>query len=301
MADHAQATARLIDRPGGFHPPRTGRIDEIPSLRTLDVTTLADGLSYGHSGYVERGFAHEKGFYRDIVSMAGFDAGERVLDLGCGFGRWSVFLAEVNRTVAGVDPMGGRLHIARNLSRHLGLDNAHYVTGDAADLPFPDGSFDAAWCFSALHYIDRDRGLAELHRVLVPGGRLFVALYFGLGRMIALLCDAFTSHGRDHPDFRFAMQALRAGPNVGGPPNFSTGEGLAGMFAAQGFEITRRVGLDDGPVGFATPSEARLLASPAAVAARFLEDTEFRNWLIAECPRLTRAFDYNLSFVATAA
>jgi SAM-dependent methyltransferase len=48
-----------------------------------------------------------------------------------------------------------------------------YVRGDAADLPFRDGSFDAVCCFAALYFIeDPMRAIAELARVLAPGGRV---------------------------------------------------------------------------------------------------------------------------------
>ena len=57
--------------------------------------------------------------------------------------------------------------------RDTASGNVAYVRGDARDLPFRDGSFDAVCCFAALYLIEEPmRALAEIVRVLAPGGRV---------------------------------------------------------------------------------------------------------------------------------
>jgi SAM-dependent methyltransferase len=299
MLDHS--LKRLKPAPSAAETearPRRGAIDAVPDLTRLDLPRLAEGHSYGHSGYVERGFTSDKDFYRGIVEAAGFDREETVLDVGCGFGRWSVFLGEVNASVTGIDPMDGRLIIARNLAARLELDNTTFARASSGDLPFAERSFDAAWCFSALHFVDRAETLDELHRVLVPGGRLFVGMYFSVGRMIALLCYAFQAGGWDHPDFDFAATALESGHTADGPPNYGTPSGIEEVLDAHGFAIERRFDIDAGRAAILSGEEIVMLHDPVALVRRFREEPEYRARLLADYPRLTRALDDNLSVLA---
>jgi SAM-dependent methyltransferase len=279
---------------------RRGRIDALGDLTAFDLSPFARGQGFGRSGYVERGFTSDAEFYRHLVADAGFDRGERILDLGCGFGRWSIFLAEVNRTVTGIDPMGGRLAIARNLAAHLDFDNTTFVAGSGNALPFAADDFDAAWCYSTLHFLDRRRALAELRRVLVPGGRLFVALYFAVGRMVALLCESYAKGGWDDADVALAIHALEAGAAGDGAPNMATAAELDAIMARHGFRIERRFDIDSGRATPLSDEERALFDDPPALVARFRADDGFRARLLADYPRLCRGHDYNLSFLARA-
>ncbi|MCP4326810.1 MAG: class I SAM-dependent methyltransferase [Alphaproteobacteria bacterium] len=284
-------------RPGSERP-RRGAIDAVPDLTGLDLSSLAEGHNYGHSGYVERGFTNEATFYRDIVAGANFDHDEDILDLGCGFGRWSVFLAEVNRSVTGIDPMGGRLTIARNLSARLAFDNTVFAGGTSNELPFTEAQFDGAWCFSALHFVDRSQTLEELRRVLRADGRLFVGLYFAVGRMIALLCYAFEDGGWQDPDFAFAARALQTGAAAAGPPNFGTVDEIDAIMGGHGFRVERFFDLDPGRSAILSAEETEMLSDPAHLVHRFRSEAAFRERLLSDYQRLCHAFDYNLSFLA---
>jgi len=88
------------------------------------------------------------------------------LDLGCGGGLYFDVLAAAGRTVVGLDRSADQLRIARGRSRHV-------VQGDAAALPFADGTFPAvATILISTDVDDFTAVLAEAHRVLAPGGRL---------------------------------------------------------------------------------------------------------------------------------
>ncbi len=99
--------------------------------------------------------------------------GMRVLDFGCGPGSISVGLAQAVEPgeLHGVDMEESQIEIARAAAAAGGHGNAHFQTGDVTDLPFEDGYFDAAHCHAVLmHVPDTERALAEVRRVLRPGG-----------------------------------------------------------------------------------------------------------------------------------
>jgi ubiquinone/menaquinone biosynthesis C-methylase UbiE len=109
-----------------------------------------------------------------ILDLAGDVAGRRILDVGCGAGPLLEALRGRGAIVTGVDPSTKILELAR---RRLG-DSAALQQADLSyPLPFPDGAFDDVIVCLVLHYLqDWTVPLAELRRVLAPGGRLIVAV-----------------------------------------------------------------------------------------------------------------------------
>lgn len=105
--------------------------------------------------------------------------GDRVLDLACGTGLNFPHLRELAGAcghVTGVDLTPAMLNIARTMIITNGWKNVEVREADAANLPFPDASFDKAIVSFALTIIpDYVRAIQEVWRVLVPNGR-FVAL-----------------------------------------------------------------------------------------------------------------------------
>ncbi len=97
----------------------------------------------------------------------------RVVDLGCGTGVALVALAPFVRTVVGVDREAAMLEAAA--SRVAALPNVELRRGGLEALPLADGEVDAAVCLLVLHHVpELAPVLKEVHRVLVPGGRLCV-------------------------------------------------------------------------------------------------------------------------------
>ncbi len=97
----------------------------------------------------------------------------QLLDVGCGPGAITVGLAGVVAPgeVVGVDFQATQVDQARALAAERGVVNARFEIGDAYQLPFPDGSFDALFAHAVLmHLRDPVRALAEMRRVLRPGG-----------------------------------------------------------------------------------------------------------------------------------
>jgi SAM-dependent methyltransferase len=101
-----------------------------------------------------------------------------VLDAGCGAGRDLAWFEARGAVVSGVDVSEGMLRQAGTRVRGR-LERA-----DLRALPFADASFDAVWCMAVLLHLpkaDAPAALAELHRVLRPGGLLAVTLKRGAG------------------------------------------------------------------------------------------------------------------------
>ena len=111
----------------------------------------------------------------ELGRAAGLKAGDLVLDVGCGLGGPSRYLAATyGCTVQGIDLSADFVAAATDLAERTGLAHTvSYAPGNALALPFPDGSFDVAWTqHVAMNIGDRSRLYAEIHRVLRPGGRL---------------------------------------------------------------------------------------------------------------------------------
>jgi len=110
--------------------------------------------------------------HRIALAMLSISPGERVLDVACGPGNFTrdFALAAGKGLVVGIDSSATMLGVA---VRDNPMGNIAYVRGDACELPFRDGAFDAVCCFAALYLIEQPiLALAEIVRVLAPGGRL---------------------------------------------------------------------------------------------------------------------------------
>jgi demethylmenaquinone methyltransferase/2-methoxy-6-polyprenyl-1,4-benzoquinol methylase len=111
---------------------------------------------------------------RRAADLAGVGPGDRVLDVATGTGELAVELARRVRPggeVVGTDFSEGMLGRARAKAQ----DGVRFAWGNALDLPFPDASFAAATVgFGARNFADLERGLAEMARVVRPGGRVVV-------------------------------------------------------------------------------------------------------------------------------
>ncbi|MEV7773333.1 methyltransferase domain-containing protein [Kitasatospora sp. NPDC086791] len=120
--------------------------------------------------------------------------GARVLDAGCGAGVVArAMAARFGLVVTGVDVLDFHLAEARRLSARAALDDrTAFSWGDYHELPFADDEFDGAYSMETLvHSYDPPRALAELHRVLRPGGRLVL-----LGPMSTVPLEELTPDAR---------------------------------------------------------------------------------------------------------
>jgi len=124
------------------------------------------------SAYAEEVMPMFTAFAREALRLAEVSQGTRVLDVACGPGTLSLLAAEAGARVDALDFSPEMIALLRQRAP-AGVEPR---IGDGQNLPYADASFDAAFSmFGLIFFPDPPRGLRELHRVLVPGGRAVIS------------------------------------------------------------------------------------------------------------------------------
>jgi len=184
---------------------------------------IVRGYCWGRFGILRQRFLDEIGQY--------LPARGRVLDVGCGFGLFSLYYASVRPEleIAGLDRNARRIAMARAAAGRLGLGNVRYEVGDARD--FRGGAlFDAAYMLDIVHHIPEDAVrplLEQLAKVLPAGGRLLIK---DVDRRPAWK--------------RWFTHALDKVMDPGTPVRYWAGEELQALAEAVGFRVYRHLMVD---------------------------------------------------------
>ena len=116
--------------------------------------------------------------YFDVVEDGMVTPDSLVLDVGCGSGRWTKFLAPRAGFIEAVDPSDAVLTAQRFLGD---LDNVRLTQAGVDELPFADDSFDFVFSLGVLHHIpDTAQAMRRCVAKLKPGGHFLVYLYYDL-------------------------------------------------------------------------------------------------------------------------
>jgi ubiquinone/menaquinone biosynthesis C-methylase UbiE len=116
----------------------------------------------------------------------------KILDLGCGYGQKSLFMASLGWEVTALDIDLKKLDFLKEKAKEY-HSQINVVKGSMDNLPFQDRVFDAVICLSTIHhqkFYSIQNTLSEIHRVLRPGGRLFFDILstkdasYAIGEMI---------------------------------------------------------------------------------------------------------------------
>jgi ubiquinone/menaquinone biosynthesis methyltransferase len=185
-------------------------------------------------------YGQDRRWKRRLVALAGLRADDRVLDLACGTGDILFAAAPRVRQAVGMDLTHRMLQLARRRATQEG-PSCQWVTGDMLALPFPDGHFTVVTTGYGLRNVpDLDRSIAEIRRVLAPGGRLlsldfnrpgqpvvravYLAYLTLVGSALGLVL-----HG-DPDTYRYIPESIRRYPGA---------HGVAELIRAHGFADVR--------------------------------------------------------------
>lgn len=203
--------------------------------------------------------------YRLIATELNLTPEDRVLDVACGSGEFLAAFAWQARHVAGIDLSEAKVALARErLADRLASGTADVVRGDAAALPWEEGTFSAVTCNDAFPFFPvPERVLAEMFRVLRPGGRMLM--------QIGMRWPNGVPKHMPHPRAHFDVAdegAVRKLVESAGFGEVSISYGLVGGESRLGNWMCRQLGGSDEIrlVGAAKP-DVPVIGSPRAGAA----------------------------------
>ncbi|MFF0343148.1 class I SAM-dependent methyltransferase [Kribbella sp. NPDC004875] len=181
-----------------------------------------------------------------MLNLAGDVDGRHILDVGCGSGPLSAALRDRGATIAGFDVSAAMLELAR---RRLG-DDVDLRVGDLAKpLPYDDAAFDDVMASLVLHYLeDWTNPLAELRRVLKPGGRLILSLNH------PIVQTALDPNAKYFDVAEFSFDAEHAGHTVTYTIWHRPLQAMSDAFTKAGFRISV---ISEPPIAEDTPIDLR--------------------------------------------
>ncbi len=213
----------------------TKKLDLIEHISTKDkkqryVNQMFERISHRYDFFtVFFSYGMDRGWKRKLIEMLALKGNERVLDLACGTG--DITFAEGHELptgeAVGLDITQGMLVIAERKRRELNMNNVRFQRADIMRLPYADESFDCVTGGYALRNVPDIAGaLAEIQRVLKPGGRFF-SLDFGhpqfqlyrwgyLNYLIVVGSVVGWVMHRDPDTYRYIPESLRRYPGQRG-------------------------------------------------------------------------------------
>lgn len=138
---------------------------------------LAEGTLPGRTGSWLNSYLNRPS-YRLMLAALDLGPEDDLLDVACGWGEFLAVYASKARSVAGIDVSEEKVRLARQrLADRIAAGTGEVVQGDAAALPWEEGTFSAVTCMDAFPFFAApERVMAEVFRVLRPGGRMLMQI-----------------------------------------------------------------------------------------------------------------------------
>ncbi len=200
VEDTLSCRTKVGDRVPGTPPERSDLLplaerEGGPDMERKMVQSDSEGPDYTILGYSEemiRSLMRRTAETNAVYLLPYLRPGMSILDVGCGPGNISVGLAQAcdPGPLYGIDKEESQVDIARVIAASLNQENAVFQVGEATGLPFEDDFFDVVHCHDVLMHIpDAQAALAEIRRVLKPGGII------GCREMIGQSCFTYPDYG----------------------------------------------------------------------------------------------------------
>jgi SAM-dependent methyltransferase len=184
VLDPSEITEPYVDLLGGEDP--TGRHPGQRLMASRALPMVYERIWRPLAGRVLMAGVGMAAEHRTALEMLELDPSDRVLDVACGTGGFTRVFAREAALAIGLDASRTMLEQAVRAG-----GGARYVRASASAMPFRDASFDAVCCFAALYLIEEPyEALAEIARVLAPGGRVALLSSVARGPVPAGVTDA---------------------------------------------------------------------------------------------------------------
>lgn len=173
----------------------------IPSFIINDLDELTNDMSKfyndvkfpNYDDFDDYGSLYDKGMSNLFTKRLDGELkyGSKILELGCGTGQLTLFLARGNRQVYGVDISNGSLLVGEKFRRANKVSNAYFMKMDVFDLKFKQNTFDFTISNGVLHHTkDARKAFKRLVDVTKPGGLIAIGLYHKYGRFFTRVKQA---------------------------------------------------------------------------------------------------------------
>lgn len=135
---------------------------------------LLHRLGVNDAGFLRRVYSGGLDKYKKRLARIGFVEKGRILDAGCGFGQWTLAMAQTSKQAIGMDINSERVSVAFQLASTNGCTNVEFRQATLEDIPYPEETFDAIFCYSVLYLTDYRKVFKEFFRILKKGGDLYI-------------------------------------------------------------------------------------------------------------------------------
>lgn len=145
-------------------------IDQLKKIKSI----ARDNLNGSDYEFFNRVWGSSFNNYETRIKSIKFCSLNKVLDAGCGFGQWSIVLSMLNKEVYSIDIDKKRMQVLDNIKNELNITNLNLYKGTIDKMNFENNFFNAIFCYSSIYFTDFKKTIKEFHRILKPGGKLYI-------------------------------------------------------------------------------------------------------------------------------